>query len=238
MLASEVLPVMLDTVQVNPDDSLQRKMFKDLSGWKYQYDPETLAPSYFNTWFYFLEKLAWDELEGKVPLPRPDEYQLSWLLRRFPHDSIFDIRSTKKTETYVDLVRQSFSLAADSVRQWGKLHGMPPVWYKFKNTRISHLVPQFHAFSDFDIPVGGYKHIINACSETEGPSWRLVIQLGDTLSAWGIYPGGQSGNPGSPYYSSFEDLWAKGNYLRILFLKDETQAAQMPGGKLVILNNK
>jgi penicillin amidase len=29
----------------------------------------------------------------------------------------------------------------------------------------------------------------------------------------GIYPGGQSGNPGSKFYDNFIPIWAKGGYV-------------------------
>jgi penicillin amidase len=38
--------------------------------------------------------------------------------------------------------------------------------------------------------------------------------------AYGVYPGGQSGNPGSKYYATFIDKWAKGEYNKLLFLPD------------------
>ena len=38
---------------------------------------------------------------------------------------------------------------------------------------------------------------INAARNDHGPSWRMVVQLTEKTEAYGIYPGGQSGNPGS-----------------------------------------
>jgi penicillin G amidase len=34
-----------------------------------------------------------------------------------------------------------------------------------------------------------------------------------------VYPGGQSGNPGSKYYDSFVDNWAMGKYYRLWVMK-------------------
>ena len=53
-------------------------------------------------------------------------------------------------------------------------------------------------------------------------------QHGEPISTiWGIYPGGQSGNPGSKYYDNMVDDWVKGNIYELLFLKspDEKRAA-------------
>ncbi len=55
--------------------------------------------------------------------------------------------------------------------------------------------------------------MINATSERSGASWRMVVEMGDEINAFGIYPGGQSGNPGSKFYSNFIPIWANGEYL-------------------------
>jgi penicillin amidase len=40
----------------------------------------------------------------------------------------------------------------------------------------------------------------------------MVVELGDKIDAWGIYPGGQSGNPGSYFYDNQVEDWAQGKY--------------------------
>ena len=42
--------------------------------------------------------------------------------------------------------------------------------------------------------------------------------MGKDIEAYGVYPGGQSGNPGSKYYASFLDDWASGKYYRLNFM--------------------
>jgi penicillin amidase len=55
-----------------------------------------------------------------------------------------------------------------------------------------------------------------------GPSWRMVATLsassgvsGDGVSAEGVYPGGQSENPASPWYDNLVSLWWDGQYLPV-----------------------
>jgi len=43
----------------------------------------------------------------------------------------------------------------------------------------------------------------------------------DPPQAWGIYPGGQSGNPGSPFYDNMIDAWRDGEYYKFLFMMNE-----------------
>jgi penicillin amidase len=70
---------------------------------------------------------------------------------------------------------------------------------------------------------GGGANIINATKQFHGPSWRMIVELTDKTEAWGIYPGGQSGNPGSKYYDNFINDWAVGKYNR-LWMMTEAEA--------------
>ena len=38
----------------------------------------------------------------------------------------------------------------------------------------------------------------NAIREEHGPSWRMVAEMTRPVRAWGVYPGGQTGNPAAP----------------------------------------
>ena len=97
-------------------------------------------------------------------------------------------------------------------------------WSLFKATRVSHLT-KIPALSRLNLPIGGGVNIVNATSEAHGPSWRMVVHLTDEIEAYGLYPGGQSGNPGSPFYDTFVDYWAAGKYYRLLFLPKEKLVA-------------
>jgi penicillin amidase len=49
-----------------------------------------------------------------------------------------------------------------------------------------------------------------------GPSWRMIVTLsGAGVSAEGVYPGGQSENPASPWYDDQVPLWWDGRYLPV-----------------------
>ena len=51
----------------------------------------------------------------------------------------------------------------------------------------------------------------------------MVVDLKDDTEAYGIYPGGQSGNPGSRFYDNFVDDWAAGKYNRFWMMKQAEQ---------------
>ena len=73
---------------------------------------------------------------------------------------------------------------------------------------------------------GGGNNTINAYSKYHGPSWRMIVQLTDVTEAYGLYPGGQDGNPGSKYYETFIDKWLTGQYCRIQIFSQNDMAKQ------------
>ena len=88
--------------------------------------------------------------------------------------------------------------------QEGKL-----AWSDHKDPTIYHLIKQLTPFSK-KIHVGGWSNIINATTHSHGPSWRMIVHLTTPTEAYGVYPGGQSGNPGSRFYDDMVDTWASG----------------------------
>ena len=76
-----------------------------------------------------------------------------------------------------------------------------------------------------DVKIGGGTGIVNATTERTGPSWRMVVQLGknNTVKAYGVIPGGQSGNPGSPHYDDMIETWRQGQLNELLFLQNKNE---------------
>jgi penicillin amidase len=70
-------------------------------------------------------------------------------------------------------------------------------------------------------PAGGDQWTVDADSggmnSAVGPSWRMVVQWSKAGAgsgvAEGIYPGGQSDDPASPWYSDLVGDWQTGTYL-------------------------
>ena len=82
------------------------------------------------------------------------------------------------------------------------------------------------AFSRMNLDVGGYNQALNAISESHGPSWRMVVELGPEVKGYGVFPGGQSGNPGSKYYDTGLEKWMKGEYNELFFMKNPEDSRQ------------
>ena len=129
---------------------------------------------------------------------------------------IFDLKETEQVEKAKDHVKAGFEMMLVKMKKWETEEG-DYAWAAYKKTSIQHLVPQFSSFSVKNVYTGGGSGILNATSGRNGASWRLVVELGEEMNAFGIYPGGQSGNPGSKFYSNFIPIWANGEYVDFKF---------------------
>ena len=127
----------------------------------------------------------------------------------------YDDKTTDKTETLRDIVQRAFKETTDSVDKLKNTVGLE--WYKVKNTSLTHLA-KLPAFSYTQLKTGGWGNTINAMKGNHGPSWRMIVEMDNNIKAYGVYPGGQSGNPGSVHYGDNIEKWVNGQYYELRFV--------------------
>jgi penicillin G amidase len=215
--AEEYLPLLIEGVQSFPLTEDEKKAVDMMKAWNYTNDAEGTAPSYFEAWLEELQLSIWDEMvDSKVSLPKPSEYMTWWLLKNNPDLSFYDHQKTPEKETKNDIIKMGLQRAIERINKWEKDHGRKADWAYFKDSFVRHLL-RLEPFSVHAIN-GGNANTLNASRGGWGPSWRMVVSLEKTgIKAWGVYPGGQSGNPGSPYYDNFIAPWEKAQPLRLKF---------------------
>jgi penicillin amidase len=92
-----------------------------------------------------------------------------------------------------------------------------------KATEIRHLS---RSLKPFNAPPLSNRRRQQHCEcdyERKGPSWRMVVELGPTPRAYGIYPGRQSGNPGKSLLPQLLKKWEKGELNELIFLNSPDQ---------------
>lgn len=212
--AAEALPVMLNLLGTYEAESTEAdKYVKELRSWDFFADPNKKGQTLYSIWFAEVIESVWRELmDNKIPLVRPNAYQTIDLLTNYGNDSIFDLKSTESVESAEYHVRVGFDSLLVAMKKWEEDEG-DFSWANYKRTTIQHLVPNFKSFSVTNVYTGGGSGILNATGSRHGASWRMVVELGEQIQAFGIYPGGQSGNPGSRFYENFIPIWANGEYV-------------------------
>lgn len=223
--AAEALPIMLELLGSDFDNDAEAKKYLSLlKKWDFYADPNQKAPTLFFIWWREAYSQIWKELSGNIaPVVLPNYYQTVLFMKNEANGEIFDLKETSELETAATHVKVGFKGMLEAMKKWEVEEG-DFSWANYKKTKIQHLVPQFKSFSVENVYTGGGAGILNATSGRSGASWRMVVELGTEVKAFGIYPGGQSGNPGSKFYSNFIPIWANGEYLNFdLRTADQTE---------------
>ncbi len=178
-----------------------------LQGWSGESAVDRPEPLIFDIWLDALNRLAWDEPIFRNTM-RPGEPQLWRLLHDTPNASWHDVQSTAETENAEALLRLSLEAAADTLTDrhgseadnwtWGDHHQVV-----FRHlTQSAALRPLWRG--PFAYP--GFQSTLSPASGrtvTHSASWRMVVDFSDEQArGYGVYPGGQSGNPLSPLYDA------------------------------------
>lgn len=221
--AADCLPAMLHLLDRKALNQEENQLADLLATWNFKYDADQMAPVYYEAWSDSCYALTWDEMaaiqQSGKPVLFPEIWRWIDLMQTDTANIFFDIRETANRETASDIVLESFKQMEgyfkahpEKKQNWGTAHP----------TTIRHLA-QIDAFSRTVI-TGGNKSAPNAINSNHGPSWRMIVDMGQQVSAQGVYPGGQSGNPGSKYYDNMVDTWANGKYYPLCFMHapDET----------------
>jgi penicillin amidase len=221
--ASEILPLMLDSLN-RQNKMLGEKWLAPLEAWDFDAAADIMAPALFQSWWNQMEKALYASWDTKgLPISYPNKFNLANLIKNEPNGLWFDDAKTKAKEGASFWINIGFQ---GMVEEMGELTaGRDSIsWSTYKNTHISHLIPSLTPFGRFNIPIGGGKGIVNASASDWGPGWRMIVEMGSEIKALGVYPGGQSGNPGSKYYDNLVDDWASGEYITI-GLRDRRKAS-------------
>jgi penicillin amidase len=214
ILAARLIPLLSKHITEFRNEK-EKQRFQKLTNWNCHLDASGIEASIFQVWWYYFYNKAWAGFSNVPALhyPLPERTLQLLELADSLHTGIPQFGDLKTVANI------SFRQAMDSL---GRAEKGGIEWYKVKNTTIRHLT-KLPAFSCANLKIGGWGNTINAAKSNHGPSWRLVVEMGKDIQAFGIYPGGQSGNPGSKYYSTFVNQWADGKYYWLNFLPNQAK---------------
>lgn len=191
------------------------------------YEPHSTAITAFHLWHQILYHKIWNKHFSHLPgNTYPSLERTIQLMTYYPNNKYFEYNQGGQSITLSSLMNESMLETIDSMKIL--THNDRSEWAKFKNTKIKHLL-SIDAFSYLDILNGGWNSTINATTTDHGPSWRMVVDMNpySGVKGYGIKPGGQSGNPGSPYYNYAIEKWIKGEYYDLPFMNEQKVAQHL-----------
>lgn len=178
-----------------------------LRSWDRRMDLESREATIFAALMDTLTTLVWDE-SSFAGAPDPSFVRLFDAAVAAPE--WFDLAGTERVESFADVLRTSLDRlpAADAVQKWGDVHTLT-----LKHiTRSEALRPLWRE----NLPYPGWKQTLSPARglpATGSASWRVVVDLSTSPpTAWGVYPGGQSGNPFSTQYDAHVDTFTSFGY--------------------------
>ena len=149
-----------------------------------------------------------------------------WLDEIFHNESFhfwFDDIKTDTTETIDDISRRAISNAVEIVGQKS--------WKEFNSLTMRHPMSEVPIIGSLlnlnrgTNPWPGSAGTLNASyivpkedttfQTIVGPSWRMVVDFADVDAASFVIPAGNSGNPMSPHFFDFNQMWQDGRYWSI-----------------------
>jgi penicillin amidase len=221
VFAEMAVPIFLKNMKEDELNTDEKKYFSILKDWNYTDDANSKGATVFNILWKQFTKVVYDDEYANAPkvIMHPFESTLLESVLRDTAYKFLDNIETDKVETLGDDITEALKKATvelDKADKEGKLE-----WAKYKDTHISHLT-KLEAFSSMHLPIGGGINCISAVKSDHGPSWRMIVSLKPQTEAYGIYPGGQSGNPGSKFYDNYINKWVEGKY-NILWMMQKGQ---------------
>jgi penicillin amidase len=239
-LAAVSLPAMLEELNASAAelDSTGKAALEHLSAWDYHNQAERIAPSIFDRlWERIMESVWKDDYDAVAqPMRNPKRDLTARMLAKEPDAPYFDDITTEAMESRRDIVLKAFRAALDDLRADVGEDPETWVWGTASKVSIPHLANTRGLGVD-TIFMGGGDQTLNAVDRSNGPSWRMVLEFTpDGPRAFGIYPGGQSGDPGSPWYDDMVSDWAEGSWTELPLMDHPGEdAATWPHGLLRLL---
>ena len=214
-LAAELVPVLLQTLKNEKLSPKETAAVTLLRSWDYRMDATSPAATVW--WFFWEQYLSetfgpwWKSRAVKVDMNEDEVIDAlgqdleAWTLRD-PTNRAFSAPGIG-SRTAVDAQRTAFHKALShfpsdtSKWAWGDVH-----------QRTLENLAQVDGLNYGPRPDGGDRNTPLAAPDfpsTHGPSWRMVVDWGSNTFQ-GVYPGGQSENPASAWYTNRVDTWWDG----------------------------
>ncbi|MCH8558990.1 MAG: penicillin acylase family protein [Balneolia bacterium] len=224
------LPVMLELLEASEAyselSSEEHELIDIMRSWDFEMLGDAIEPAIFRMWMAETRRKIWNQVFGRVersPVRIPDNSRTIQLMSdEAEYEAMLAEFTGGNGQPLPDLVADAWTAALEDLEdRLGQRENW--TWADFQNVRVIHL-GRIDALSRAGIQTHGASEAVNSIRGSVGPSWRMVVSLEDDIRAWGVYPGGQSGSPGSVHYDDFIEPWAEGSFFPLHFFESGEDA--------------
>lgn len=220
--ADTYLSSLLSWTNIDSLNPRETEVYNLLANWDYMMEAEQIAPTVFRQWANEMYNAVFNDEFSKsaTSLRYVSRDRFVEVITQEPDFEFIDNIDTEKVETREDIALESFRTTilkltneyGEDLQDWR--------WGYDINNDIDHIasIPGMGVQSLWS---SGSSDAVNATRGGNGPSWRMVVELGDEVKGYGVYPGGASGNPGSKNYDSMVENWRKGELFELNFYREQ-----------------
>ncbi|MBD2702044.1 penicillin acylase family protein [Spirosoma sp. BT702] len=196
-----------------------------LRRWDYKLEPNSIAAAIYVAWEDQLKKTVYEKLVPKKARP---------YLENLPSKRVFDVilvptpdRDTLLLGCLDRAVAELSTRLGNDMNDWN--YGQRKNKHITITHPLSNMVDEAMRKKINLGPAirGGYAETVNATSanlnQTNGASFRILIDTENWDKTLGINNPGQSGNPDDPHYADLFPLWAENGYFPVYFSKEKIQ---------------
>lgn len=228
IMTEQVKGIMLHAIK----DTDRSDLLRSLIQWESNYDRDDFRPLIFQKWINETLKAAQKDEIGEQLWPmykRTHTYKVATeQLIKNKTSKWWDNDTTEVVETRASIIQQAFETTmAELSKQWGTDYTQWK-WGQAHVLRHKHAMGEVINFLNVgDFPVSGANEVLNNMGYTYsegknqsilfGPSTRRVVDFSDVRNnSWSVLPTGQSGNYFSPYYADQSEMYAEGEFRKMM----------------------
>ncbi|MEM8894383.1 MAG: penicillin acylase family protein, partial [Bacteroidota bacterium] len=257
-VVSEIAPSMVDLIGDRDLTETQQSFADALEKWDGKHEKNSVGPALYYAWvMYMFEHAMIDELSQINPDMSEkvfNDFMSTHLRKRnmfslMQNDSTvwWDNVSTEAQESRADIMYSSFVAAVDYLTERFGDNAASLTWDNYHTLEHGHALGQVEALRPYfnvgPFQLSGSDENLNNLgfpltedgifNVTFGPSTRRIIDFADVGSSESILPTGQSGNIFSEHYEDQAEMYANGQWRRMLFEEEDIKGG---GFRKLMLN--
>lgn len=224
------------------DDATLQKALAVFKNWDYFEHADSPAAALFQVWLTQTLAPAYKNRmlgsqAGLVPSMPDIASMLDNLDSKQDFPAQFGATPSIASATRDDLLLSSLGHAYQGLERLQGKDSKNWRWGALQKTSFKHAMSAIvdaNTRTQFDIgalPRGGSANTVNQSSyrlqdfvQLNGPSFRVVIDVGNWDNSRAINAPGQSGDPASPHYRDLAESWARGGYFPLLYSRQAVEA--------------
>lgn len=230
------VPLLENVGKLSEDAASLRTM---LTNWEGVATVDRAEPLVLDLYLENLRELVWDE-PAFDSLRNPMDARLYFLLAGELDGPWIDRQGTAEVENGEDVMRAALEQTVVQLREtygwdraawrWGDVHQV--VFRHFtRSDALKGLWRGPYAFPGFAETLSPARGL----TTTHSASWRMVVDFSTTPpTGYGVYPGGQSGNPFSPFYDHHLDTYLNFEHFELF---RPTAPEEMPADRITAILN-